>query len=82
MTVALGTRNSKFSAALNSDGDISVSGTVKGGSPYLTAVGNFNVDLAIEVGAQALLLWQIILCRYQLPSMAVTGPRVKIVRRI
>lgn len=48
MTVALGTSKSKFSAAVNSDSDISVSGTVKGGTPYLTAVGNFDVDLAIE----------------------------------
>ena len=50
MTVALGTSNSKFSAALNSEGDISVSGTVKGGAPFLTSVGNFDVDLVIEVG--------------------------------
>lgn len=50
MTVALGTSNSKFSAALNSQGDISVSGTVKGGAPFLTSVGNFDVDLVIEVG--------------------------------
>lgn len=48
MTVALGTSNSKFSAALNSQGDISVSGTVKGGAPFLTSVGNFDVDLVIE----------------------------------
>lgn len=53
MTVALGTSKSKFSAAVNSDSDISVSGTVKGGTPYLTAVGNFDVDLAIEVGLHA-----------------------------
>ena len=53
MTVSLGTSKSKFSAALNSDSDISVSGTVKGGTPYLTAVGNFDVDLAIEVGSYA-----------------------------
>ena len=50
MTVALGTSNSKFSAALNSEGDIAVSGTVKGGAPFLTSVGNFDVDLVIEVG--------------------------------
>ena len=48
MTVALGTGNSKFSAALK-DGDISVSGTVKGGAPHLTSVGNFDVDIVIEV---------------------------------
>ncbi|KAA6429329.1 MAG: d-3-phosphoglycerate chloroplastic-like [Trebouxia sp. A1-2] len=48
MTVALGTSNSKFSAALNSKGDISVSGTVKGGAPFLTSIGNFDVDLVIE----------------------------------
>ena len=55
MTVALGTSNSKFSAAVNSDNDISVSGTVKGGNPYLTAVGSFDVDLAVEVSLHALL---------------------------
>lgn len=48
MTVALGTSKSRFSAAVNSDNDISVSGTVKGGTPYLTAVGNFAVDLAVQ----------------------------------
>lgn len=53
MTVALGTSKSRFSAAVNSDNDISVSGTVKGGTPYLTAVGNFAVDLAVQVCLQA-----------------------------
>ena len=55
MTVALGTSKSKFSAAVNSENDISVSGTVKGGTPYLTAVGSFDVDLAVEVRLHALL---------------------------
>lgn len=55
MTVALGTNKSKFSAAVNSDKDISVSGTVKGGTPYLTAVGSFDVDLVVEVGLHALM---------------------------
>ena len=55
MTVALGTSKSKFSAAVNSGNDISVSGTVKGGTPYLTAVGSFDVDLAVEVRLHALL---------------------------
>ena len=50
MTVALGTGSSKFSAALNSEGNISVSGTVKGGAPHLTSVGNFDVSLVIQVG--------------------------------
>lgn len=64
MTVALGTSNSKFSAAVNSEKDICVSGTVKGGTPYLTAVGSFDVDLAVEVRMhtcisvyKALFLW-------------------------
>ena len=55
MTVALGTSKSKFSAAVNSENDISVSGTVKGGTPYLTAVGSFDVDLAVEVKLHAIL---------------------------
>lgn len=61
MTVALGTSKSKFSAAVNTDNDISVSGTVKGGTPYLTAVGSFDVDLAVEVDLHVLM------CDDQLP---------------
>ena len=49
MTVSLGTKNSKFSGAVNAEGDISVAGTVKAGHPFLTNVGNFDVDILIEV---------------------------------
>lgn len=48
MTVALGTSNTRFSASLNNDGDISVTGAVKGGSPFLTSLGNFGVDIVME----------------------------------
>ena len=49
MTVALGTSNTRFSAALNSEQEISVSGGVKGGHPFLTSVGKFDVDILMEV---------------------------------
>lgn len=47
MTVRLGTGATRFSASL-SGGQISVSGTVKAGAPYLTKIGDFDVDLGIE----------------------------------
>ena len=49
MTVALGTTSTKFSACLNNEGDIAVSGTVKSGSPFLTSLGNTDVDVVMEV---------------------------------
>lgn len=57
MTVTLATSSTRFSAALNSSGKISVTGAVRaaggggddsGPSPFLTRVGNFDVDLALE----------------------------------
>lgn len=50
MTVELGTSNTRFSAALNKEGKIAVTGAVKSGSPFLTSLGNFDVDLVLEVG--------------------------------
>jgi D-3-phosphoglycerate dehydrogenase / 2-oxoglutarate reductase len=47
MSVRLGTGATRFSAALTG-GQISVSGTVKAGAPYLTKIGAFDVDLGIE----------------------------------
>ena len=49
MTVELGTSNTRFSAALNKASKIAVTGTVKSGSPFLTSLGNFDVDLVLEV---------------------------------
>ena len=56
MTVTLATSSTRFSAALNAAGKISVAGAVRaagagddsGPSPFLTRVGNFEVDLALE----------------------------------
>jgi hypothetical protein len=48
--VAVGTGSSKFSSAVDSAGRISVAGTVKNGAQaFLTRIGNFDVELAIEV---------------------------------
>eukprot|EP00884_Botryococcus_braunii_P004547 jgi/Botrbrau1/14093/Bobra.182_3s0039.1 len=48
MRVRLSTSNTRFSAALSKEGQISVTGAVKGRSPFLTAVGEFDVELAME----------------------------------
>ena len=48
--VAIGSNKAKFSSAVGPAGRISVSGTVKSGTPFLTRIGSFDVDLAIEVG--------------------------------
>lgn len=52
MTVSIVARGSRFSAALNNNGEISISGAVKGGRPFLTQIGGFDVDLAAEVGGE------------------------------
>lgn len=47
--VGLGASDSTFSSSLDDSGRISVSGTVKsGGLPFLTKVGTFDVDVALE----------------------------------
>jgi hypothetical protein len=48
MRVALGTSDTKFSAALNPERRVSVTGDVKAGAPYLTQIGAFDVELAME----------------------------------
>ncbi len=48
LRVALGSSDTRFSAALGSDRRISVTGTVKAGQPYLTRIGTFDVDLALR----------------------------------
>jgi hypothetical protein len=52
--VAIGANKSKFSSAVTSQGRISVAGGVKAGLPFLTRIGSFDVDLALEVGAACL----------------------------
>lgn len=47
--MSVGTKKSKFSSAVDRQGRITVVGTVKSGTPFLTRIGNFDVDLAIEV---------------------------------
>ena len=49
LRVALGTQNTRFSAAVSrGTGQISVTGTVKGSSPYLVRIGSSDVDLLME----------------------------------
>lgn len=47
--VAIGSNKSKFSSAVTPAGRIAVAGTVKSGTPFLTRIGAFDVDLAVEV---------------------------------
>ncbi len=51
LEVAIVSRASRFSSAVNGRGQISVSGAVKSGKPFLTQIGDFDVDLATEVGS-------------------------------
>ena len=53
MSVNLGTKSSRFSAAVTPDQRISVTGQVKNLRPFLTGVGGFDVDLALEVSTAA-----------------------------
>ena len=48
LRVALGSSDTRFSAALGSDRRIAVTGAVKGAQPYLTRIGTFDVDLALR----------------------------------
>lgn len=49
LQVAVGASKSKFSSAVDASGRIAVAGTVKAGNPFLTRVGTFDVDLALDV---------------------------------
>lgn len=48
MRLRLNTGSTRFSAALGKDGQISVTGAVKGKTPFLVGVGEFDVELAME----------------------------------
>lgn len=48
MSIALGTNMSKFSAAVDKTGRIYVEGMVRGGAPYLTKIGSFDVELSVQ----------------------------------
>ena len=56
--MSIGTSTSKFSSAVDG-GRIKVSGAVKSGLPFITRIGSFNVELAIEVrkGGQCEGVW-------------------------
>ncbi len=63
LRIALGSSDTRFSAALGADRKISVTGTVKGAAPYLTRIGTFDVDLSLD--------GIILLVRFPLPSSEV-----------
>lgn len=48
LSVALGTNRSTFSAAVDKTNRIYVEGTVRSGTPYLTKIGGFDVDLSVQ----------------------------------
>jgi len=48
LSVGLGTSKSKFSAAVDKNGRIYVEGNVKNGTPYLTKIGSFDVELSVQ----------------------------------
>jgi hypothetical protein len=56
MSVAIGTGSTKFSAAVDKTGRIYVEGTVRSGTPYLTKIGAFDVELSVT--------GSVILCRW------------------
>lgn len=50
LTVKLGAPKSRFSAAVEPrSGKIKVAGVVRDGRPFLSEIGNFDVDVALEV---------------------------------
>jgi D-3-phosphoglycerate dehydrogenase / 2-oxoglutarate reductase len=57
LSVALGTKATKFSAAVDKAGRIYVEGAVRNGAPHLTKIGTFDADLS--------LYGSVILCRQQ-----------------
>ncbi|GFR44138.1 hypothetical protein Agub_g5304 [Astrephomene gubernaculifera] len=48
MSVSLGTSASRFSAAVDKTNRIYVEGKVMNGTPFLTKIGNFDVELAVQ----------------------------------
>nr|QKY14865.1 d-3-phosphoglycerate dehydrogenase family (SERA) [Polytomella parva] len=48
MSVALGTSNSKFSGAVDKTQRIYVEGQVMNGTPFITKIGNFLVELSVQ----------------------------------
>ncbi len=55
LTVSLGAPKARFSAAVDPRSNkICVSGVVRDGKPFLARIGNFDVDVTLEVGLQGL----------------------------
>lgn len=53
LTVALGSPTSKFSGAIDpATRKITVSGTVRGGAPFINKIGAYDVDLSMEVNCR------------------------------
>jgi len=48
LSVSLGTGSSKFSAAVDKTGRIYVEGEVRNGAPFITKIGNFDVELSVQ----------------------------------
>ncbi|MCO5613102.1 hypothetical protein L7F22_067376 [Adiantum nelumboides] len=48
MEVKIAHAESKFASALSDTGEITLEGKVKGGIPYLSRVGTFDVDISLE----------------------------------
>lgn len=55
MSVAIGTSDTKFSAAVDKTGRIYVEGAVRSGTPFLTKIGGYDVELSVT--------GSVILCR-------------------
>jgi hypothetical protein len=70
MKVALGAGKATFSAAVDADKLVSVSGTVKNGKPFIQQIGTFDADLAIEVCGSVCPL----ACLPPLPAASVNAP--------
>lgn len=49
MSVSLGTNTSKFSAAVDRANRIYVEGQVRNGTPFITKIGNFDLELSVQV---------------------------------
>jgi hypothetical protein len=49
MSVALASNKSKFSGAVDKTGRIYIEGQVRNGTPFITKIGGFDVELSVQV---------------------------------
>lgn len=56
MSVSLGTNTSKFSAAVDRANRIYVEGQVRNGTPFITKIGNFDLELSVQVSCFCLII--------------------------